>query len=167
MPERSQRVEDPAIAGRICSPTSLAMVLAFHGHDLPTARVAAAVHDRGADLYGNWSFNVAFAASLGLEAEVVRCRAWAPVEDEVAAGRPVVLTHRYRPGEVAGAAIDGTAGHLIVLRGFDGQGDPIVNDPAADPRRGAPIRRVYRRADLTRSWLGNARGVAYRVQPPG
>lgn len=162
--ERSQAVEDPAIASRICSPTSLSMVLAFHGHALPTAEVAAGVYDHGAKIYGNWSFNVAFASTRGLAATVARCESFAPLEDEVAAGRPVVISHRYGRGEVAGAAVSGTDGHLIVVRGFTADGDVVVNDPAADPRDGEPIRRVYRRADLARSWLGNGSGICYLVR---
>lgn len=165
VPERSQQVEDPAISGRICSPTSLSMVLAFWGRDLPTAEVARRVYDHAAGIYGNWSFNVALAGELGLPASVARCEGFEPVEDEIAAGRPVVLSHRYGPGELTGGAVQGTEGHLIVLRGFSGEGDPIVNDPAADPRRGAPIRRVYRRAEIARSWLSNAGGVCYFVGP--
>ncbi|MCO5168463.1 MAG: C39 family peptidase [Planctomycetes bacterium] len=164
VPERSQAVEDPAIAGRICSPTSLAMVLARWGRELPTADVAAAVYDHGAGIYGNWSFNVTFAATLGLDATVARCTSFGPVEDEVAAGRPVVISHRYRAGEVRGAAVTQTDGHLIVIRGFTAEGDVIVNDPAANPRKGEAIRRVYRRADLARSWLGNGSGICYLVR---
>lgn len=164
VPERSQAVEDPEIASRICSPTSLSMVLARWGRVLPTAEVARRVYDHGAKIYGNWSFNVAFAASLGLEATVARFESFGPLEDELAAGRPVVLSHRYRRGEVQGAAVSQTDGHLIVARGLTAEGDVIVNDPAADPREGEPIRRVYRRADLARSWLGNAGGVCYLVR---
>lgn len=164
VPERSQAVEDPEIAGRICSPTSLSMVLARWGHALPTAEVASGVYDHGAKLYGNWSFNVAFAAGLGLEATVARFASFGPLEDELAAGRPVVLSHRYARGEVQGAAVSQTDGHLIVARGLTEGGDVIVNDPAADPRQGQAIRRVYRRVDLARSWLGNAGGVCYLIR---
>jgi hypothetical protein len=161
VPERSQRAEDPAIAGRICSPTSLGMVLGFHGHDLPTAEVARRVLDHGASIYGNWSFNVAFAATLGRTATVARATSMADLEAEVAAGRPVVLSHRYGAGELTGAAVGETDGHLIVARGFTAEGDVVVNDPAAPPA--GPIRRVYRRAELARSWLGNGRGICYVV----
>jgi hypothetical protein len=164
VPERSQAVEDREIAGKICSPTSLSMVLAFWGHALPTATVAAGVYDHAAKIYGNWSFNVAFAASLGLVATVARCEDFGPVEAEVAAGRPVVISHRYAKGEVTGAAVSATDGHLIVVRGFTDDGDVVVNDPAADPRDGEATRRIYRRADIARSWLRNASGICYLVR---
>jgi hypothetical protein len=165
VPERSQGLEDPAIAGRICSPTSLSMVLAFWGHDLPTAEVARRVHDHAAAIYGNWSFNVAAAGALGLRAVVERCASFAPLEAELAAGRPAVISHRWGPGELTGGTIDQSDGHLIVVRGFTPEGDLIVNDPAATPRQGAAIRRVYRRQDIARSWLGNAAGVCYLLSP--
>lgn len=165
VPERAQGVEDPAIAGRICSPTSLAMVLAFHGVELPTAEVARRVYDQGAKIYGNWSFNVAAAAELGLRAVVARCASFAPLEAEVAAGRPAVISHRWGPGELPEAPMDSTEGHLIVVRGFTPQGDPIVNDPAGNPRRGAATRRVYPRQRVARSWLRNGSGVCYLLAP--
>lgn len=167
VPERSQAVEDPAIAGRICSPTSLAMVLAFYGVARPTADVAAGVYDHGADIYGNWSFNVAYAAALGFRATATRLDGIRDLEAEVAAGRPVVISHRWAAGELQNAAFEPSDGHLIVVRGFTAAGDVIANDPAASPAQDEAVRRVYRREDLRRTWLGRGDGVAYVVRSPG
>lgn len=162
VPRRSQRVEDAAIASRICSPTSLAMVLAFHDHVLPTGAVARAVYDHGADIYGNWAFNVAYAASLGLRAAAVHCDGFDDIEREVLAGRPVVISHRYRAGELRGAPVDATDGHLIVVVGFTEEGDVIVHDPAAPPDS---VRRIYAREELRRTWLERGEGIAYFIAP--
>ncbi|MEZ0229976.1 MAG: C39 family peptidase, partial [Planctomycetota bacterium] len=159
--ERSQRVEDPKIAGRICSATSLGMVLAFHGFDKKTTEVCAEVHDRKAEIYGNWALNVAYAGRLGLDAAVTRMGSFEPLEAEIAAGRPVVITHRWAAGELTGSPVSATDGHLIVVRGFTKEGDLVVNDPAADPRKEQKIQRVYKRAEIEKTWLGNADGVAY------
>lgn len=164
VPERSQCVEDPKIRGRICSATSLGMVLAYHGVALLTSEVAAGVLDHEAGIYGNWAFNVALAGRLGLRAEIGRCASFAPVEAEILAGRPVVISHRWNQGELQGSPVSSTDGHLIVIRGFTPEGDVAVNDPAADPRKGEPVGRVYRRADLERTWLGRGDGVAYFVR---
>ncbi len=159
--ERSQRVEDPRISGRICSATSLGMVLAFHGFELATKDVCREVLDREAGIYGNWALNVAFAGRLGLSASIVRMETFRPLEDEIAAGRPVVITHRWTQGQLSGAPIGSTDGHLIVVRGFTKEGDLVVNDPAADPRKGQEIERVYKRAEISKTWLENADGIAY------
>jgi hypothetical protein len=161
VPERSQQVEDPTLAARICSPTSLAMVLEFLGVSLPTAEVAAAVRDRAADLYGNWSFNVAFAAEHGHPATVRRLTSLADLEAEIEAGRPAVISHRYEAGQLSGAPLPRTDGHLAVVVGFSEAGDVVVNDPAADPSQGEAVRRVYPRAELAAAWLERADGVAY------
>ncbi|MBI5367702.1 MAG: peptidase C39 family protein [Planctomycetes bacterium] len=169
VPERSQCVEDPAIAGSICSPTSLAMVLQFWGIRLPTAEVARGVYDAQAKIYGNWPFNTAcaFEASGGLlsESYVARFGSLEELEAEIAAGRPTIISHRWKPGELTGAPVDSSDGHLIVVVGFDERGDVVVNDPAADPRRGASVRRTYPRREIYRSWLENADGVVYRIGP--
>lgn len=155
---RSQRDEDPAIAGRICSPTSLAMVLAYHGVELPTAEVAARAYDPRHDLYGNWPRNVQAAFELGVAGYVTRFARWREVAAELAAGRPLVISIRAGEGELAGAPYERTGGHLLVLRGFDARGDCLVLDPAGPDRSG--VARTYARADLERVWLAKG-GVAY------
>ncbi len=161
VPTRSQRVLPRGIAGRACSPTSLAMALAHHGVARETLAVAEGVFDRGADLYGNWSFNVAYAATAGLEALAVHLDGLADLEAELAAGRPVVISHRYGPGELEGSPLNATDGHLLVVVGFTETGDVVVNDPAGPPDR---VRRVYRRDQLARAWQERADGVAYLLR---
>lgn len=165
VPQRSQRVLGGDLPERACSPTSLAMVLAYHGQPLEPEEVARRVYDHGAQLYGNWSLNVALAGELGLRATVRRPTSLGFVEAEVLAGRPVVVSHRFGPGELPASPLPQTKGHLIVVVGLTAAGDPIVHDPAADPRLGQEIQRVYPREAFARSWLGGA-GVAYQVRLP-
>jgi hypothetical protein len=49
--------------------------------------------------------------------------------------------------------------------GFDGQGNPIVNDPAA--LSDEEVQRTYLRAEFERLWLGNSGGTVYVIYPPG
>jgi peptidase C39-like protein len=169
VPERSQMIEPPAVRGRICSPTSLSMVLAYHGVDLPTSRVSAGVLDREEGIWGNWPANTEFAGTVDpnkvREAFVRKMNGLEEAEAEIAAGRPLVLSHRFGKGDLAGAPISESDGHLIVLVGFSAGGDPVVNDPAADPARGQSVRRTYRRAELYHTWLELADGISYVVIP--
>lgn len=148
---------------KICSATSLGMVLSYYGFSLETRDVCPEVLDRESGMYGNWALNVAYAGRLGLDASIARFGSWKPLEDEIAAGRPVVLTHRWAAGELTGAPIASSDGHLVVARGFTKEGDVVVNDPAADPRKAEKIERVYKRADLEKTWLGNGDGVCYVI----
>ena len=166
VPERSQMVEDAKIAGDICSPTSVSMVLEFHGIDRKTADVAAAVYDHGAKIYGNWPCNTAYAHRAGAgDAYVKKCVSLCEVEAEIAADRPVVLSHRWKKGELTNAPISRSSGHLIVVVGFTKEGDVVVNDPAANPRKGQTIRRTYKRAEIEHTWLKNAGGIVYIIHP--
>jgi uncharacterized protein YvpB len=170
VPQRTQHVQDAALAARICSPTSLSMVLAFHGRALDTTAVAHRVWDRAADLYGNWSFNVSYASSLGFEATAAHLDGFAAVEAEIAAGRPVVISHRYRKGDLSTEPDRESDGHLVVVVGFTESGDVVVNDPAGGhPTRTkpTPIRRVFKRADVLRTWQQRGDGVAYLLRPLG
>ncbi len=167
VPFRSQGWEDGRISGRVCSPTSLSMVLEHRGVKLPTAEVCRRVYDREADLFGNWSFNAAAASAAGVPMRVARFRSIEELEAEIEAGRPVVLSHRWGPGELTGAPVDASEGHLVVVVGFDESGDVVVNDPAGNPRRGrGPGRRVYARREIHRSWLVNASGIVYVLHEP-
>ena len=89
------------------------------------------VYDRIYDGHGNWVFNTAYAATHGFTASVRRFASLDEVEPWVAAGVPVVFSFAWGKGDLTGAAIDSSNGHLAVIVGFDDAGNPIVNDPAA------------------------------------
>jgi uncharacterized protein YvpB len=162
VPLFSQLDQPPALMWEVCSPTSLTMVLRFWGKGGAVAQTIQGVRDAAAGIYGNWPLNTAFAGSLGLAANVDRFYAVEQLESEIAAGRPVVASVRWRAGELDNAPVaSAESGHLIVVRGFTEQGDVIVNDPAA---RGAGVRRIYRRDQFARIWLGQG-GVVCLVRP--
>ncbi len=147
----------------LCSPTSLSMLLEFWGRKRTTQTVAQGVRDRTSLLYGNWPANAAYAAAAGLDARVARLNSLDDLQDEVAAGRPVAVSVTFGPGELPGAPIRRTAGHLMVVIGFTKTGDVIVDDPAAKTR--AQVRRVYPRAAFHKVWRVNKRGLAYLIGP--
>lgn len=147
-----------------CSPTSLAMVLERWGVVRDTPEVARAVYDPAYGACGNWSLNVAYAASLGLDAVVTRLTSLAEARPLLGAGVPLVVSLAAGPGELPGFPLDeGTRGHLVVLSGETAEGDPIVLDPAAP--EGGSVRRTYPRDAFERAWLGGSRGTVYLVRP--
>jgi hypothetical protein len=163
VPQRSQSTseEDPA---KVCSPTSLSMLLEFYGVSQSIKTVADGVFDHAAKLYGNWPFNTAYAAQAGhVEAYVRKFMGLEDLEAEIEAGRPVEISHRWEKGELDGAPISRTDGHMIVVVGFTKDGDVVVNDPAARP---GSVRRVYKRAQLDKTWLVRGGGVAYVLRRP-
>jgi hypothetical protein len=85
------------------------------------------------------------------------------LEAEIAAGRPVEISHRWEKGELDGAPISRTDGHMIVVVGFTKDGDVVVNDPAAKP---GSVRRVYKRAQIDKTWLMRGSGIAYVLRRP-
>lgn len=164
VPRISQLEQDPSVASLICSPTSLAMVMQYWGVKKPVPDVWQGVKDRSAGIYGNWVLNTAFAAASGLDARVERFYSMEQLEQQIAVGRPAIISIRFSPGELSGSPISSTDGHLIVVRGFNQDGDVIVNDPIA-PNSGG-VRRVYKRDQLAKIWLRSG-GVVYLVSPPG
>jgi hypothetical protein len=188
VPSFSQMVHDghfPAYGGggeAWCSPTSLAMVLAYYEAlpgDAETAwvgrthpdrvvdHVARMTYDHGYDGTGNWPFNTAYAATLTHKAFVTRFASLRGVESLVRAGVPVVTSLTFGRGQLAGAPISSTNGHLLVVVGFTAEGDVVVNDPAAASNDG--VRRVYDRAQFENAWLkrgpaGGSGGIGYVVR---
>ena len=161
VPERSQ-LSEKADALRVCSPTSLAMVLEFHGFAKSTREIADGVYDHAAKIYGNWPFNTAHAHRVsGMEAYVRRGAGIEDLEAEIAAGRPVIVSHSWKRGDLDGAPLHESKGHLIVVAGFTENGDIVVNDPAAKP---GEVRRVYKRTQFFKTWLQNAAGIMYLIE---
>ena len=75
---------------------------------------------------------------------------------------PIIASIQYAPGELRGAPMEATTGHLIVLTGYE-EGVVLANDPAAPTV--ATVPRRYRRADVTRAWL-ERRGIGYVLFDP-
>ncbi|HET9495101.1 MAG TPA: peptidase C39 family protein, partial [Chloroflexia bacterium] len=169
VPECSQMVYPDG--GEVwCSPTSVAMVLGYwageSGPCEPGVRSAVAgVYDRIYRGHGNWPFNAAYAASRGMEAYVTRFTGLAQAEEWIAAGVPVIMSIGWGRGQLSGAPIASSSGHLLVLAGFDAQGNPVVNDPAAPSDQS--VQRTYRRAQFERLWLARSGGTAYVIYPEG
>lgn len=159
-----------------CSPTSTAMVLGYYdalppassydwvpaGHVDPWVDAAArATYDTGYDGTGNWPFNTAYAAGLAGHAFVTRLRSLREAERYVAAGIPLVASISFGSGELSGAPISSSNGHLLVIAGFTRSGDVVVNDPAAPTRAG--VRRTYDRGEFENAWLPTSGGTVYVI----
>jgi len=160
-----------------CSPTSTSMVLGYYdalpparsyawvgtGHPQPWVDHAARMtFDYAYDGTGNWPFNTAYAARLAGKAFVTRLRSLREAERFIVAGIPVVASISFGRGELDGAPISSSNGHLLVIVGFTKQGHVVVNDPAAPTRAG--VRRVYNRGQLERAWLNGSGGTAYVIR---
>jgi len=161
---------------RICSPTSIAMLLAywyartcatqlaaFADRTAVSQLVAPSVYDPIYDGYGNWSFNTAYAAAQGLDAYVACFDNMAQLEPWLAAGVPVAISLAWKAGELANAPIASSSGHLLIVAGFDEYGRVIVADPAAESVD--QVRRVYDTAQLETAWQHNSNGLVYLIHP--
>ncbi|GGO76958.1 membrane protein [Nocardioides deserti] len=159
-----------------CSPTSTSMVLGYYGA-LPAAadrawvgsghpdpwvdHAARMTYDAAYRGTGNWPFNTAYAAPLAGNAFVTRLRSLREAERLVKAGIPVVVSVSFGRGQLSGAPISATNGHLLVIVGFTQTGDVVVNDPAAATNAG--VRRTYDRGQLENAWLPRSGGLAYVI----
>ena len=159
VPLRSQKTERREIAGRICSPTSVSMVLAAYGSSIDVLSMANLAYDARHDLYGNWPRNVQAAFSSGTPGFVTRIGTWREVEDYLTLGWPLVISIATKSHELRGAPYPATDGHLVVIRGIDANGNVLVNDPAATTPEQAAV--TYNRTDLEHVWLRRNLGTAY------
>jgi hypothetical protein len=158
-----------------CSPTSTAMVLAYYGINPTPTGIAAGhadpvvdhtarmVFDHGYDGTGNWAFNTAYAATLVAgDSYVTRMRDLREAEDHIAAGVPLIVSVAFGRNQLTGAPISASNGHLLVVVGFEADGDVVVNDPAGATN--AEVRRVYDRAQFERIWIAASGGTAYVIR---
>ncbi len=163
-----------------CSPASVAMVLdhwgvapsgdelSWVGPDHPDPVVAETVarsYDHRWQGAGNWSFNVVYAATRGVDAFVTRLRDLRDVDAFLRAGIPPVLSVTFQRGELDGADYD-TDGHLFVASGLTAEGDIVVHDPASHGiADNAEVVTTYSRGQLERAWLSGSGGLVYVVRP--
>ncbi|WP_425145303.1 peptidase C39 family protein [Deinococcus sp.] len=164
VPQRSQMLYKDG--GEVwCSPTSTSMILGYYGVSVTVPQAAAGTYDKAYDGTGNWPFNTAYAGSLGMRAYVSRLSSLSAAERYISAGVPLALSLGWKAGELPGAAVPSSSGHLMVLVGFDAAGNPVLNDPAAPSDAG--VRRTYPRAAFERLWLTHSGGTVYVIAPAG
>lgn len=163
VPAVSQMTAPQDVRARICSPTSVAMVLGYFGAAVDHERLAAEVFHPGLDRYGVWPAAVRAAGRHGVMGYLLRFPNWTSAAWCLGRGLPIVASVRYVAGELTGAAVSETAGHLLVLTGYEDD-VVLVNDPAAPDAAG--VARRYRLDELTRVWLDRT-GVGYVFFRPG
>ncbi|WP_033295766.1 peptidase C39 family protein [Amycolatopsis jejuensis] len=172
-----------------CSPVATEMVAEYWGR-APTERqmdwippdyqdrsvvyAARGTYDHAYDGTGNWPFNTAYAATLGLRGHITRLPDLTALEGYLARGIPVITSQSFLSSELDGAGY-GTSGHLMVVIGFTRAGDVITNDPAANSND--RVRTVYPRAQFEKIWLRTKRytesgnvasgpgGIVYVITP--
>jgi uncharacterized protein YvpB len=148
---------------RICSPSSIAMVLGYWGIKAKLDEISAKAYDNFADIYGNWILNSTVAGTKKTYSFVHRFNSINEAEKEILRGRPLIVSIAYEKGELPNSPIPKTKGHLVVIVGFDKKGNFIVNDPAANAAGG--VRRTYNRKRFAKAWLKNKNGVGYKIFP--
>ena len=110
---------------------------------------------------GNWPFNTAYAGSFnGMTGYITRLNSLRELEELISARFPVAtsVAYDYLQGKPKRSGKDG---HIVVLIGFDENGDPIFNDPGR-----SKTRQVYKRADFLKAWQTSARTI-YLIYPTG
>lgn len=150
---------------RICSPTSVAMLLKYNGiKDTSPLDVADHTYDNTADAYGNWPFNTAAMSTYlnkdrtePLYTTYVRWyESFDKLMDNIHNGQPVIVSIGFKEGELKGAPKP-TSGHLVLVKGSDKK-HIYVNDPAAPDERS--VNRKYLTEEFIKAW----KGVAYVVE---
>ena len=159
-----------------CSPTTASMLLRYwksgpsaasyafaDEYDDPwVAHAAVYTYDYRYRGTGNWPFTMGY-AGLYKDAYVTRVTSLRDAESLIKAGVPVGASIKFGSGELSGAPLSSTAGHIVAVVGFTSAGNVVVNDPAASSN--STVRRTYRRGEFERAWLGGSGGITYVVRP--
>jgi hypothetical protein len=162
VPSLSQLDAPPEIALRICSPTSVAMVLAHWGAPASPLTLADDVFHPATDSYGLWPAAVRAAGRRGIAGYLLRFPDWSSAAWCLERKLPIVASIRYAAGELTGAPLAETSGHLLVLTGCEGT-HVFANDPVAPTA--AEVPRRYARHQIERAWIDRT-GVGYVLFPP-
>jgi Peptidase_C39 like family len=162
VPALSQLDAPPEIAMRICSPTSVAMVLAYLGAPTSPVEIANEAFHGASDSYGVWPAAVRAAGLRGVSGYLLRFPDWSSAAWCLERKLPIIASVRYAAGELSGAPLRETSGHLLVLTGCDA-GYVFVNDPVAPTA--AHVSRRYRFDEIQRAWLDRA-GIGYVLFRP-
>lgn len=168
-PAISQMTATEDIRNRICSPTALAMALAYlrklhdmEHHSKLWSELTTGCYDPVTKAYGMWPQAIYQASRLNCLAAVECNTDWSGIEHALIRQTPVICSIRFERGELKGAPLDRTAGHLLLVYGINEE-SVLVMDPAAVDTTG--VARVYDRQQFSAAWLRH-RGAAYYFGQP-
>ena len=162
VPMRSQMQLRSDIANRVCSPTSVSMLLDYYEKSADVYDIIDEAQHRPSGLYGVWPANVYAASRRGLMGYLLHVPRWEVAKELLDAGLPLVASVRYAEGELRDGAVRKTDGHLLVVRGYDGD-RALVNDPAA--ACDSEVARSYDLRELCAVWLARS-AVSYVLFTP-
>lgn len=151
-PWRSQ-VMGTRIDGRICCATSVNMALTYYGHPEPTVDTTQRCLDPRLRIYGVWPRATQVLSEAGLDAWIERFRTMEDTRPYLEKGVPILISIQARRGDIDSAPYKTTGGHILVLRGYDADGHPLVSDPATSDREKGYTK--WRPEELQRVWLDN------------
>jgi len=129
----SQMTIDHSRHADLCSPASTTAVIQYLANDplIDPIHFAHQVWDKGADIFGNWVFNVAEAADQlgeGWSCWVEKLNHFDRIYESLLKNIPAVVSIR---GPLQGSALSYSAGHLVVVVGYDPlKKEVICMDPA-------------------------------------
>ena len=141
---------DPEIGGSICSPTSVVMILRSYDIEVDAYEFALDNYDPWYGIFGIWPRAVQNGSTYGVDGAVTRYRTWSECYEVLAAGGRISMS--------VGQPL--YSGHLIMLAGFDENGDPLVHDPARQDGYAYHFTKI----SLSQSWF-NKGGVGYTFFP--
>ena len=153
---RSQMTAPEPIASRICSPTCVSMVLDLWNRPHDWLALADECHDPATGMYGVWPLALAAAARRGCLGAVEVFEGWEEPLAVLERGVPLVTSIRFSEGELPGAPLNETGGHLVVVHAA-GPDQILCCDPAAPE---GEVERAYPAAAFSGAWLRH-RGAAY------
>lgn len=161
VPMVSQMMIDK-IGNIACSPTAMSMVLNYYGHHITALDTSKSCFDNGEGIYGNWSYNIAFAGECGFDAFVDYCYDIQEVVRYIQRGIPIVASVKTKD-IIKGAPQAYPEGHLLVIRGFLHEDEQyiIVNDPASKDVE--HVKRYYKLSEFLDMW----RHVIYVIKTRG
>ncbi len=132
VPQKSQwRIHHPD-EDKLCSPTSLSMVVGYlMNKSIDSKKFADGCYDQGFRFYGCWPFNIAHAfehCKGAMYFFVTRLLSFEDIHTNLKQALPVIVSVR---GELTGAQKPFPNGHLLVVIGFDAAKKKVIcHDPA-------------------------------------
>ncbi len=163
VPFRSQGWEDKKISSEICSVVSTATVMDYYGVDIKTAELAKIAYDKRYKMYGMWWRAVQSAHQYGFEGYVRHFRSFEDVKEYIDKKMPVIACISVNKNDISDDPNYETDGHVIVIMGFDKNGDILCADGGFRKEEDGIL--SYKREEFEKIWFINSGGIGYIIYP--